>query len=223
MRRPETNMRILFPTLATLLVSIDVHAQSAWQNQSALPIARNSVAACYDPIGGRGLLFGGYAPGSGVLGDTIAFDGNGWTVVAPPVAPPARANHGIAFDEQRRRAVLFGGFASGILGDTWTFDGTTWTQQSGLQPPARERPTLCYDPLRQRVVLFGGADNFAFRNDTWEWDGTTWTPRSPGIAPSPRYGCSMTFDPYRGRIVLFGGLGSGGFLGDRRELTLLFA
>jgi hypothetical protein len=69
-------------------------------------------------MGTRTALFGGH-DGVRLLADTWEWKDLRWTQ-RQDMGPPNRAGHGMAYDGQRERAVLFGGIASNsLLGDTW--------------------------------------------------------------------------------------------------------
>lgn len=143
-----------------------------------------------------------------------------WTRVAN-VGPPARTVHAMAYDSQRGRTVLFGGYGSSLFAaDTWVWDGVSWAQAATAGPPGRDSFAMAYDSQRGRVVLFGGRSvpgSMVLPNDTWEWDGINWVQMPvPGTAPSPRHLHAMSYDAVRGKTVLFGGL-SGNALGDTWE------
>jgi len=133
-----------------------------------------------------------------------------WSQTPTPLAPPARMNHGAAYDFARGRLVVFGGnVLGGASNDTWELAGATWAQRSPAQAPsARIGHWMAYDVGRARVVLFGGSttggDSGAV-NDTWEWDGVNWTQRLPAQSPSARWAHAMTADWVNNRVVLFGG------------------
>ena len=67
----------------------------------------------------------------GVVSDTVTlyqWSGEDWTTLATG-GPPVRNGQAAAFDRERGRLVMFGGFADRRdFGDTWEFDGTAWTQ-----------------------------------------------------------------------------------------------
>src|SRR5262245_53090765 len=88
-------------------------AAQVWTNLPGADqtLARNNHAGAYDALRDRLVVFGGGAFGSSsiMLGDTLLYDDTRWTTVSTPVAPPARAGHGMAFDLARGRVVLFGG------------------------------------------------------------------------------------------------------------------
>ena len=68
------------------------------------------------------------------------------------VGPSARGEHGIAYEEARERAVLFGGRAGGgtLQGDTWEWDGTDWIEVAETGPDARSGHARAHD---HRLVL----------------------------------------------------------------------
>ena len=144
----------------------------------------------------------------------------GWSLIPPPSAPPARAWHGMAFDEARGRAVLFGGQTqtSQRFDDTWEWNGASWVEHAPpSRPPARSGPMMAYDAARERTVLFGGVTAGGDIGDTWEWDGTSWQQKLPARSPSARCAGAMAYDRNSQRIVLFGGWGNGGELNDTWE------
>ncbi len=137
-----------------------------------------------------------------------------WVKLSPSLSPPGRFGHALASDSRRKRAVLFGGYATNLelSNETWEFDGTTWIKRTPLSSPsARRHHAMAYDRVRSRVVLFGGTIDGATPNfnDTWEWDGTTWTQRFPEVNPPARLYHAMIYDARRDRMVLFGGFGDG--------------
>src|SRR5262245_3511163 len=81
-------------------------------------------------------------------GDTWEFDGLDWHQVLTPTSPSPRYWGGLAYDSNRKRMVLFGGYASyfgPLLGDTWEYDGTTWTQKDpALSPGGCTRFSMAY-------------------------------------------------------------------------------
>jgi hypothetical protein len=124
----------------------------------------------------------------------------------------------MTFDSQRRRVVLFGGFASTYLGDTWEWDGIAWTQAAIAGPSVRAGHAMVYDSQRGRTVLFGGLDSSAFLGDTWEWNGIAWA-QTPHTGPGRRAEHAMAYDSQRGRTVLFGGQRDAAALGDTWEFN----
>lgn len=132
-----------------------------------------------------------------------------WSAVpnGPNGGPSARANHTLAWDSLRCRAVLFGGYGGGgYLGDTWERDGSGWRLRSTTGPTARRAHAAAYDRGRGELVLFGGLlpGGAGSLGDTWVWDGVQWAQRAVAGPPS-RYYHAMAFDPESEAVVLFGG------------------
>jgi len=160
-----------------------------WHVLPASGPPRMAHAMTYDLTRGCVLVFGGEGP-SGLATDTWKWDGTNWTQLAV-IGPPPRVRAGLAFDQFRSCAVLFGGQTStlALLGDTWEWDGMTWRQIVPLtSPQPRQLPLFDYDPTRQRAVLMGGSGSSGGLHDAWEWDGINWQQVAtsvPEILPSP--------------------------------------
>ncbi|WP_437640766.1 hypothetical protein [Sorangium sp. So ce854] len=162
----------------------------------------------------------GGADGSGGAG------GTGGTGGAPPAAsltwkksdaagPSARTATAMAYDEQRKVVVLFGGLECADfpacttvndLEDLWEWDGSTWTQvtSDGVWPGPRSRHAMAYDPLRGQVVINGGGGMMGWNGSTWE-----------EITAFCNFGCpldrrdhALAFHKGRGHLVAFSGVGS---------------
>ncbi len=149
-------------------------------------------------------------PSSTVVSQSAVTPEASWHQLTVVDSPPGRYTHGLAYDNHRNVAVLFGGDSTGSsrLSDTWEFSGTNWTAITPTQsPPGRANidQTLIYDSSRKRVVLFGGLGSSGYLSDTWEYDGTTWAQVDPGLSPQRRDSHAMVFDEHRGVSVLFGG------------------
>lgn len=127
------------------------------------------VGVAYDTTRGRVVVIGRSA--SSLV--TVEYDAGVWSVATPTVAPSDRPGFDLAYDSERRRLVMFGGFG---LRDTWEWDGARWELRApATSPPARSGAAMAYDPLGHRVVMFGGRTNLISTNseiaDTWAWDG----------------------------------------------------
>ncbi len=184
------------------------------------PSSRSEHGMAYDSSQNRTLLFGG-GDATTRFGDTWAWNGSTWTMVANS-GPSPRRDFAMAFDRARNRLVLFGGDDGTSRGDTWEFVNGSWIPQvfaSG--PQARRSHAMAFDATTGTIVMFGGVGaGGAHLSDTWTWNGVTWTQVASG-QPQGRQGHAMAFDPVRGRVVLFGGsfpIGSlGQFLNDTWE------
>lgn len=141
-----------------------------------------------------------------------------WVDVSPGTGPRARHLNPLAYDSDRGRTVLFGGWGAGRLGDTWEWDGTNWVQFfPATSPPARHSHAMAYDGKKKRVVVFGGRGSSGHLDDTWEWDGVNWTQKTPAVSPSARSCHGMAYDSARERVVLYGGCAGGVALGETWE------
>src|SRR5262249_9481293 len=103
------------------------------------PSPRWGHGLVYDSARKVAVLFGGFNNDANNFiarrPNAATWERNGadWAVRTPPVSPPARALHGMAYDSTRGVVVLYGGesvYNSVNLADTWEWDGSTWTQRS---------------------------------------------------------------------------------------------
>lgn len=153
-------------------------------------------------------------PQAKTLGSEVSLE----TAVWEQRTSPPGGRHGVAaaFDEDRKRTVLFGGKRADVpTGDTWEWDGALWTLRSQIGPSARVFAKAAYDAVRKRVVLFGGeTTSGAPLGDTWEWDGAAWKSACTGscaaTSPPARSRHSAVWDPVMKAIVVFGGKGQSG-------------
>ncbi|HMF46492.1 MAG TPA: kelch repeat-containing protein [Candidatus Udaeobacter sp.] len=54
------------------------------------------------------------------------------------IGASSRVSHGVTYDAERNRVLLFGGDPGGRpLADTWSWDGSLWTQLADTGPLAR--------------------------------------------------------------------------------------
>jgi hypothetical protein len=133
------------------------------------------------------------------------------------IGPSGRISHGLTYDGERKRVVLFGGDPGGPpLDDTWAWDGALWTQVADTGPSARQGLVMVLDSARKCLVLFGGASGSNLFGDTWTWDGTEWT-QVADTGPASRSGHALAYDDARERVVLFGGRTAANPLGDTWE------
>lgn len=152
---------------------------AAWTQRAPAnsPSARAFHAAAYDAARDRIVLFGGLfntASSSTYYNDTWEWDGTDWHDVTPLTSPEPRAYHALAYDPDRQRVVLFGGFEIGHGGfaDTWEWDGAAWFQRAPASAPTlRWNHAMTFDGVRRETVLFGGQLNSSTRNDTWLYRG----------------------------------------------------
>jgi hypothetical protein len=195
-----------------------------WSLLPATTVGRWGHSMVRNTQNNRLITFGGRSPTiSSFANDTYEWTGSAWATVSTANAPSARYLYGLAFDQVRNVAVLFGGRSnSATLGDVWEYNGTNWTQRTfPVTPPAREEMVLVYDPSLNRTVLFGGYDRDLDEvlGDTWHYDGQEWVEQTPVASPSDRHRAAAVYDPRRHRIVLFGGYTGTNVVTDTWEYT----
>lgn len=204
-------------------ITMDPSASAACSFTESLTV-RNTHAMVYDRDRSAAVLFGG-ADERQVLGDLWAWDGKEWRCLATG-GPPPRTFPALAYDEARKRLVLFGGNrvlfgipadTSTFLDDMWMWDGRSWHQIRTETPSARSEPAVAYDSHRRRIVLFGGyrgsGESRVRLGDTWEWDGRTWM-RIDSASTEGRFNSSMAYDAKRRVVTRFGGWTPNGRVGD---------
>ncbi len=180
-------------------------------------------AMAYHSGADRITLFGGQArdaAGNPVAnGETWAYDynSNTWTNLNPSGAPSPRFSHGMAYDAESDRVILFGGFTGNYNGETWAYhlQTNTWTnRRPATAPSPRSGVGMAYDVESDRVILFGGYRG-VFDGETWAYDYNTnsWTNLNPAGAPAPRIPYQLVYHEAADVMILFGGF-SGTFRDD---------
>jgi hypothetical protein len=176
------------------------------------PGPRTFAAFAYDERRAEAILFGGnrvlFGKGDETdtfLADTWRFRNYRWTA-STEIGPAPRAEASIAYDPDRGRVVLFGGYnraagATERFGDTWEWDGEHWSRVAVKGPTPRNSAAMTYDEHRHRIVLFGGPGP---SNETWEWDGRVWTRLQDSDVPG-RFNPVMVYDSKRKEVLRFGG------------------
>ncbi len=151
----------------------------SWAKVTASPHPSARAWACIacDSSRGRTVLFGGnyqspFSYQNIYLGDTWEWDGRGWNQVKPGLAPSPRTQCSLAYDPNRKRTVLFGGYTSSSSGslrlnDTWEWDGRNWFRMpTNPTPPAvSSGPAMVFAPFLGKTVLFAGVRY----SEVWEY------------------------------------------------------
>jgi hypothetical protein len=171
------------------------------------PDGRAEASFIFDRQRQKAVLFGGYRIENGAmkpLSDTWEWDGKSWQKMAEGT-PTAKSGAAIAYDEQRKKVVLFGGgIRSGGANETWEWDGKSWAEINSAKTEPRYNSTMVYDSNRNKITRFGGWDGTKRVSETWEFDGKTWT-RLNIESPEARNHTVMVYDTKRRKIILFGG------------------
>jgi predicted Ser/Thr protein kinase len=203
---------------------------SDWERKKPaqpLPAVRAWAGLVYVPAKRALFLFGGsgqiYSQGQlDDFGDLWSWDGARWIEHRSEPSPSGRHGFGLAYDTQRQRLVLFGGYSEGkATDDLWEHDGAHWSQipRKGRWPVARMAPAMIFDG--ERVLSFGGQDRDKNKlSDLWSWDGVQWIEREPAQSPPGRFWHPLVYDLQRGVAVTFGGSTSGGHAQDTWEYPL---
>lgn len=171
---PQGSRLVLVTETGAVLTRIDTTWSTTSTPTSTTP---NVPMAAYDPITKSVIAFGGFRD-----------DGSAWTQVIATAAPPLRTKHGLAYDAQRRRIVLFGGSVLGPTGrrDTWDWDGVTWTERMPIViVTPRISPVLTRDRTGGLLVAGGTNNNGPPLSDTWRlvYESAT-SPAEPCLDPT---------------------------------------
>jgi hypothetical protein len=202
------------------------HANGA----AGLPIKRSEItsAMVYDSKHDVFILFGGRCDGAdprcpgghAPLNDTWVYklSTNTWTQMLPPISPPARMSHQMAFDAEHGVVVMFGGTTVQDLytvvptvattpRDTWVYDyaTNTWSEVTpAVSPPGRYIGSMAYDRAAKVGVLYGGTEPGAGPPDGRIWHlkltNTTGSNLSPNAVAnvSPASGTTATVFAFDG-------------------------
>ncbi len=205
------------------------HAGDAWQLADGYWTSLGSAVARFDHaaagVGGSDTVFtqGGSDANGTTLAEHLVLAGAGF--VSGAASPMARTGHALAYDSNRKRMVLFGGWDpdAGYTNSTFEYDtvNQTWFEMHAggpLAPEGREQFGMAFDASRGRAVLFGGIGYDGEMGDTWEWDGAEWRQITPAFGdpmfptgmdnPAPRAYHAMAYDTVRHRVALYGGQGT---------------
>lgn len=148
-------------------------------------------------------LFGG-RNAADTFGDLWMLENLRWLPVARRFSPASCGYPAGAYDESRKRLVVF--CESGEIAE---WDGDSWYAFPQLTrvPGERRFAAMAYDAKSRNVVLYGGWDGFGFLRDTWLWNGTAWTEVSADGAPPARQLPVMFYDPNQQKVFLYAGIG----------------
>ncbi len=195
---------------------------TTWQQVASTGPSPRWTTLAYDAANQEVVLFGGHVWDGAwhAAGETWVWNGLTWTDVTPDPndpnqSPPARGGHGVAYDSEREKVVLFGGYSHDLqqyLSDTWEWDGQTWTDVTPSDPNQSPPPgivdnRMVYDADRGRTVIFEihVSDPPVFYPETWEWNGVVWQQaEAAGPVQWNNLG-AMAYDAGRATTVLFGG------------------
>ena len=202
------------------------------------PLPRFDVAASYDSLSNRLIVFGGSSfttSFNDAFALTIASPQT-WTVLRPTGTTPfARGSYAappVAIDQ---RYLFFGGVdvSNNIYADTWALNLVVPSYESvpdsGKVPEARMASMAINDTAQSRMVIFGGQTGAGdFFNDSYQLrfgppgaPALTWSSLATiGTTPT-RYGAGDVYDPVNERfLVLCGGITLTPYTNDVWSLNL---
>lgn len=148
--------------------------------------------------------------------DVWEFNGSEWKSFSPKPVPDFRRFAAIAYDQNIKKVVMFGGYDNvNYRDETWTWDGATWTKlKPSKKPQNRAQMAMWYDTNLKKTVLYSGSgrpdinEHITRYTDMWSFDGTNWTEMTKTAAPGSRFGAQVALDPRDGKVYVFGGLRS---------------
>ena len=181
-----------------------------------VPFARYDHALAFDDEADQLALYGGNEP-TFWLGseEHWVFDGAIWQKEDTGTTNPGqRRKHAMAYDSNRGRLVLFGGFSGNTyMQDVWEHSSSQgWVNMApaGTLPISRHSPAMAFDAKNNLTLMFGGnLSTGALAQDMWTWNGSVWSQKYPiGAKPVVRYGHGMVWDAANQVAVMHGGVGS---------------
>ena len=208
------------------------------------PTGRGEHDAVYEHCNDRIVLFGGndFQPeecadfGPKRFSDetwVYSLQYENWVRLSTANAPSPRGRHTMAFDEKRKRMLLFGGRFRAedaspfdnyeLYKDLWAFNVNTdqWVEieTTGRIPAARTNSAMIYDTEGDRLVLFGGSiartgTEFLPLNDTsiLDLEYKVWR-RIDAEGPAARLFHRLVYLRGRNAVFLYGGGGANAFVG----------
>jgi hypothetical protein len=177
------------------------------------PAARYGGTMAYDVARGVHVLFSGVNGSNVSFNDTWEYNGTTrtWTQIQTANSPGGRVYAGMAYDQSRRRIVVYGGADDSFVirpSIFWEYDGVDWRQVTPATTPGPvQGHVMVYDTARRRVVMQGGeTTGRAKRIGTWEYDGTHCYAFTSEATPAPgNWLAAGACDLVRQRMLVFGG------------------
>ncbi len=155
-----------------------------------------------------------------------------WRKLDPARVPTTRCGHGMTYDAESDRVILFGGFGCMTPNDsahseTWAFDFESgqWTQMHPQSSPSpRMYFGMAYDRASDRVVLWGGRTLQPIRDHAvwlYDFNHDQWESLDVGNGPSQVLAYpGMVYRPDSDDFLVFGGAAlHSPFVGDVSDET----
>lgn len=203
----DSNGQILNDTWA-----YDTNTDTWTEMSSEGPAMSLGSRLAYDADSDRIILFGG-SDWNSLMNDTWAYDFNTdtWTDMKPDISPPARNYHGMTYDAESDRVLIWGSMGTDLEpfdASVWAYDynTNTWEQMPPVDPYPELRiyPALAYDAESDRTILYGG---FPEGDQTWAYDynTNTWTRMNPATTPQKVSRHALAYSAAADRVILSGG------------------
>lgn len=186
---------------------------NTWKEMAPGPSGHLGGRLAYDAESDRVILFGGYnVKDRKYLNDTWSYDFNSdtWREMKPSIRPSGRNYHGMAYDAESDRVIIWGGDIEDGDASVWAYDynKNTWRKMAFSGGPSlRDYITLVYNAKADRIILYGGSNS----DESWAYDynANRWTNLTSKTAGIPsRYKYAMAYSTAADRIILFGGVKS---------------
>ncbi len=169
---------------------------SDWRAAPGGPPARYGSRACYDPVGRRVVLWGGFAlPFPTLLNDTWEHDGVAWRSIPTAQAPAFPGE--IAWDGNGGHVMCF------RPNETWRLDADRWTRLRIGGGPIGFIVAAAWHAASARTVVVSARDA---RLETWLWHGSGWEQAQPIHAPPPRTASQLVAHSTRPVLMLVEGI-----------------
>ena len=190
------------------------------------PSGRFNIPMVYNLDTHQMLIFGGFSS-SDRIGDTWIYEieGNQWNRIQTQSNPPRRSDAAIAYDEENKVVVMFGGYGLNdvLYDDTWVFDFTemNWIEKKPTDKPlVQYGGQMVYDLLNKELLMYPGHWNImsngnmvshGYGDQVWSYSymEDDWTEYETAPKPRGRYWFNLDYDCNRGEMILFGGSSGG--------------
>ncbi|MFZ5469810.1 MAG: Kelch repeat-containing protein [Myxococcota bacterium] len=221
---PFTVSRVLATTWVLGVTAVEAGTWTQLNPTGDNPARSDGAGLAYDSQSERLILLGQHdACPNGDIVYAYNFQTNSWQNMNTTMSgsrPPGRGHHGMAYDSQSDRVIVFGGQGcpgNTTLDDTWAYDfnNNRWESMdptmTSPRPSARFGQQMAYDSQSDRIILYGrygsGGDEtwaYDYNNNRWENRNTAASPAMTGSRPPAISLPAVAYDSARDRILVFG-------------------
>lgn len=181
---------------------------NTWTKLGKGPVSCIGSRIAYDAESDRVILFGGSSLSGSNDDKTFAYDFNSdtWTKMDPEPHPSGRNYHGMAYDSESDRVLLWGG--SQWDSQVWAYDynNNTWQAMASNEgPDTRYYLSLAYDSKADRTIIYGGIPNKGDLTWAYDYNTNTWTLIETATNPGFLTRYAMAYSTAADKVILFGG------------------